>query len=87
MMLRRNFLTTSICAGLTLPAVPAFALTEDGARGLVTNLVDDINGVIASGKSENAMFRDFERIFARYSDTSYISAYAMGVDGLSLIHI
>ena len=81
MMLRRNFLTTSICAGLTLPAVPAFALTEAGARGLVTNLVDDINGVIASGKSENAMFRDFERIFARYSDTSYISAYAMGVDG------
>ena len=27
------------------------------------------------------MIRDFERIFARYSDTSYIAAYAMGVDG------
>jgi phospholipid transport system substrate-binding protein len=27
------------------------------------------------------MFREFERIFALYSDTSYISAYAMGNDG------
>jgi phospholipid transport system substrate-binding protein len=36
--------------------------------------------VIASGKSERAMYGDFERIFQRYSDTSYIAAYAMGVD-------
>jgi phospholipid transport system substrate-binding protein len=43
--------------------------------------VTDINNVIASGKSETAMYRDFERIFGRYSDTSYIAAYAMGVDG------
>ena len=27
------------------------------------------------------MYRDFERIFAKYGDTSYISAYAMGNDG------
>ncbi|MEP6064754.1 MAG: ABC transporter substrate-binding protein [Paracoccaceae bacterium] len=80
-MFRRQFLTTSFCAGLTLSAAPAFALTESRARSLVTDLVEDINGVIGSGKSEKAMFRDFERIFARYSDTSYISAYAMGVDG------
>ncbi|MEM6373908.1 MAG: ABC transporter substrate-binding protein, partial [Pseudomonadota bacterium] len=40
-------------------------------------------GVIDSGKSERAMIGDFERIFARYSDTSYIAAYAMGADGRS----
>lgn len=67
----------------TLAAVPnaSFALTESSAEALINRLVGDINNVIASGKSENAMIRDFEKIFARYSDTSYISAYAMGVDG------
>ena len=59
----------------------AAAITENGATQLVNALVGDINTVIASGKSESAMFRDFERIFARYSDTSYIAAYAMGADG------
>lgn len=81
MMFRRQFLTTSLFAGLSLSAAPAFALTEARARNIITDLIEDINGVIASGKSESSMFREFERIFARYSDTSYISAYAMGVDG------
>ena len=79
-MFRRQFLALT-GAAVALPAMPAFAITEAGAARLVNTLVADINNVIASGKSENAMFRDFERIFARYSDTSYISAYAMGVDG------
>lgn len=82
-MKRRVFVST-LSAGLaSLPLFPssAFALDEAGAEQLIDTLVVDINKVIASGKSENAMFREFERIFARYSDTSYISAYAMGVDG------
>ncbi len=79
-MFRRQFLALT-GAAVALPAMPVFAITEAGAERLVNTLVADINNVIASGKSENAMFRDFERIFARYSDTSYISAYAMGVDG------
>lgn len=68
----------------TLAAVTAptslLALTDAGAKTLIDSLVADINKVIASGKSENAMYRDFGKIFAKYSDTSYISAYAMGVD-------
>ncbi|MEL6451527.1 MAG: ABC transporter substrate-binding protein [Pseudomonadota bacterium] len=80
-MNRRHFLAMGGGAALILPAMPALALTEARAERLVNTLVADINGVIASGKGETAMFRDFERIFARYSDTSYISAYAMGVDG------
>ncbi|MEL6619343.1 MAG: ABC transporter substrate-binding protein [Pseudomonadota bacterium] len=77
---RRYFIAATSAATL-LPAFPALAITEGGATRLVDSLVGDINKVIASGKGENAMFRDFERIFARYSDTSYIAAYAMGVDG------
>ena len=77
-MKRRTFLA-AFSAALALPQ-SVFALNESRASKLVNALVDDINKVIASGKAEKSMFRDFERIFARYSDTSYISAYAMGVD-------
>jgi len=59
----------------------AHALDNASARRLVDSLVGEINQIIASGKSEKAMYRDFERMFARYSDTSYIAAYAMGNDG------
>ncbi len=58
----------------------AWALDKNSAERLINALVSDINRVIASGKSEGAMFREFERIFKKYSDTSYIAAYAMGVD-------
>ncbi|CUH88258.1 ABC transporter periplasmic binding protein MlaC [Phaeobacter sp. CECT 5382] len=79
MMHRRSFL-----AGLSTSAVLApgavWALNEASASTLINRLVTDINGVIASGKSENAMYREFERIFKNYSDTSYIAAYALGVD-------
>jgi phospholipid transport system substrate-binding protein len=78
-MQRRNFLALTGSFAV-LPAVPVWALTEARASSLVSALVDDINRVIASGKGETAMYSDFERIFARYSDTSYIAAYAMGVD-------
>ncbi|UWQ90729.1 ABC transporter substrate-binding protein [Aliisedimentitalea scapharcae] len=78
-MYRRTFL---MGLGATIASVPQklWALNEAGARTLIDTLVKDINKVIASGKSEPAMYREFERIFKRYSDTSYISAYAMGVD-------
>lgn len=79
-MHRRNFLTTLSALGVSVVAAPAFALNEDSASKLINNLVGDINSVIDSGKSETAMYGEFERIFQRYSDTSYIAAYAMGVD-------
>jgi phospholipid transport system substrate-binding protein len=80
---RRMFATGLGAAVLTGMAWPrtALALTEASAKALIDQLVGEINRVIASGKAETAMYGDFERIFARYSDTSYISAYAMGVDG------
>ena len=79
-MERRHFIALTGAAALA-PALPAAALTQAGATTLVNALIVDINRVISSNKSENAMIKDFERIFAKYSDTSYISAYAMGADG------
>jgi phospholipid transport system substrate-binding protein len=68
-------------AALALAPVPAQALTEAQARDLVQSLVDDINAVIASGKPEQAMYRDFERIFATYADVPTVALYTLGVDG------
>ncbi|MEL7165103.1 MAG: ABC transporter substrate-binding protein [Pseudomonadota bacterium] len=81
MKLSRRALLASTAAVLATAPLPALAFNENDANQLITALVGDINRVIDSGKSENAMLRDFERIFSRYSDTSYIAAYAMGVDG------
>lgn len=65
--------------GISIPGA-AMAMTRERAKSLVDALVADINAVIASGKSEQAMYVDFERIFARYADVPTIASYAMGVD-------
>ena len=44
------------------------AMTAVQAETLVTKVVSDINKVIASGKSDAAMIKDFEKIFETYSD-------------------
>jgi phospholipid transport system substrate-binding protein len=77
---RRGVMLSIGATALLAPSV-SFALSRSSAKDLIDKLVRDINRVIASGKSEEAMYKDFERIFARYSDTSYIAAYAMGADG------
>ncbi|TDE38972.1 MlaC/ttg2D family ABC transporter substrate-binding protein [Antarcticimicrobium sediminis] len=79
---RRHLIgTASAAAGLAMLPITASALNPTTARTMVDKLVAEINRVIDSGKSESAMYRDFERIFETYSDTSYIAAYALGVDG------
>lgn len=81
---RRTFVASSLAglAATTFP-LPALALTEAGARNLVNNVVSDINRVIASGKSEGAMLRDFEKIFVRYADVPIMARYALGADARS----
>ncbi|MEM0947536.1 MAG: ABC transporter substrate-binding protein [Pseudomonadota bacterium] len=61
-------------------AGPASALSDAQARALVQQVVDDINRVINSGKSERAMYTDFERIFRRYGDVGVIAASVLGPD-------
>lgn len=75
-----GFISAGIAA-FSIAPTEALALDNASAKKLVDALVGEINKIIASGKSENAMYADFKRIFAKYGDTSYISAYAMGNDG------
>ena len=79
---RRGFvLGAATAAGMG--AKPAFALNEQEAIALVDNVVADINRVIASGKSDAAILRDFETLFARYADVNIMAQYALGADGRS----
>ena len=82
-MTRRGALALVGGAALTLAPLPSLALTEARARSLVQALVNEINSVIASGKPEAAMYRDFERIFDRYADVPTVALYTLGVDGRS----
>ncbi|MFD0982374.1 MlaC/ttg2D family ABC transporter substrate-binding protein [Tropicimonas aquimaris] len=61
-----------------VPGAPALALSAGSAEQLVTAAVNDINKVIASGKSESSMYRDFEKIFLRYADVPTIARYSLG---------
>lgn len=78
---RRSVLASggALVAATVAPA-PLFALNEGEAQRLVEALVNDINKIIASGKSENAMIRDFERVFVRYADVAIMARYTLGVD-------
>ncbi len=76
---RRAVLAQATAAAAVLAmATPTYAVTTSQAQGMVDLLVRDVNAVIASGKSENAMLRDFEVIFDRYANVPYIAAYALG---------
>lgn len=78
----RRFVLSSAAAGLglSLAPLPALALSEASAVSLVGAMVADINKTIASGKSEAAMIRDFEKLFGKYADTAIMARYALGVD-------
>jgi phospholipid transport system substrate-binding protein len=76
---RRGFTSMALVASaaLGLPSVAA-ALTVEDARGLIDKAVADVNRIIGSGKSESAMFGDFERVFVKYADVPVIARSALG---------
>lgn len=76
---RRSMLAVAAGA-LTTAALPARALTDASATALVNAVVGDINRTINSGRSQNAMFAEFEKIFRRYGDVPIISRSALGPD-------
>lgn len=79
---RRTLLSTAAAAAmLAMLPVGAFALTTDQAKALIGKLVDQINAVISSGKSEAAMIKDFEGIFSRNADVNFIALSALGPAG------
>ncbi|MBI1170330.1 ABC transporter substrate-binding protein [bacterium] len=59
-------------------ALPVRALTVEQSRDLINRAIGEVNATINSGKSENAMFGDFERIFATYADVPTIARSALG---------
>lgn len=54
------------------------AMTLDQARSLIDRAIGDVNAIIASGKSESAMFPDFERVFRTYADVPAIARSSLG---------
>lgn len=65
-------------AGVLTFASSALALTTARATSLVNSAVTEINAIIASGKSQAAMNRDFERVLARYGDVPTMARSALG---------
>lgn len=79
--LSRRAVSAGLLAGLLATmAAPATALNDVQARALIDRVVADINRVINSGKSESAMYDDFERIFTRYADVPTIARSTLGPD-------
>lgn len=81
----RRAVLEGLGAGLALGmmSAPARALTDASAKRLIGQVVSEINRVISSGKSEKAMYRDFERILGRYADMNTIAQSTLGPDGRS----
>ena len=80
-ILSRRAFGAGLAAGLTLAALPraALALTVEQARGLIDKAVADVNRIISSGKSQGAMYPEFEKLFVRYADVATIARSALGV--------
>ncbi|MGX9351913.1 MlaC/ttg2D family ABC transporter substrate-binding protein [Shimia sp. W99] len=78
---RRTFVTC-LSATALVGAAPgaALALNDAQAKALIDKVVADINRVINSGKSLNAMIKEFERIFVKYGDVPIIARSALGAD-------
>jgi phospholipid transport system substrate-binding protein len=77
-MNRRSLLSAGAAAALVALGRPAFALDTAQARRLIDAVVADINRVINSGRSESAMYADFERLFVRYADVPTIARSTLG---------
>ncbi len=77
---RRAF-GAGLLGGAALVAMPrsALALDVNSARALIDKAIAEVNRVISSGKSETAMYADFENVFARYADVPVIARSALGI--------
>ncbi|MBL4751054.1 MAG: ABC transporter substrate-binding protein [Amylibacter sp.] len=76
---RRVFLgglTTSVA--LTTFSTAGFALTKQEAEILIGKLSSDIFKVINSGKSGNAMYRDFDGVMGKYAAINAIARTVLG---------
>lgn len=78
---RRRFMATATVTGMAVAApLPAFAVSREAASALVTQLVAEVNAVIASGAGEATILAQFEVLFRRYADVPTIAGYVLGVE-------
>jgi phospholipid transport system substrate-binding protein len=75
---RRGLLVGAAAAVGVAVAPPGWALDVGSARALIDAAVGDVNAIINSGKSEQAMFGDFEKVFVKYADVPTIARSALG---------
>lgn len=75
---RRAFVGATVAAAAAFGVVPAHALTVGDARALIGTVVDDVNTIINSGKSEAQMYPAFEKLFVQYADVPAIARAALG---------
>ncbi|WP_460272693.1 MlaC/ttg2D family ABC transporter substrate-binding protein [Celeribacter sp. ULVN23_4] len=75
--LTRRTVLTALGTALVLPQA-ALAFSSAQAEALIDKAVADINGIINSGKSEAAMYADFEKVLVRYADMPNIARSVLG---------
>jgi len=76
---RRIFLggmTTTVA--LATFSTSGFALSKQEAETLIGHLSDDIFNVINSGKTGNALYRDFDRVLGKYAAINAIARTVLG---------
>lgn len=78
--LARRHLLAGMAAAAALPMLPlrALALTQGQASSLIQQVMQDVQGIINSGASEQQMIARFEDLFARYADVDIIARSALG---------
>lgn len=78
---RRLFVGAGLAAAAAFGAMPAIAFSNDEAQALISKVVGDINGIIASGGSDAKIIKGFEALFAQYADVPTIATSALGPAG------
>ena len=73
----RRVLLIGLAAAATVGG-PAAAMTQDQARDLVVRVMADLSAIIDSGRSEAALFSEFEALFERYGDVPVIAQSVLG---------
>ncbi len=78
----RRMVMGGMLAGGAMVTLPGMSFAQggaDAARAAVEQAVAAVNRIIASGQSEQAMYGDFERVFAQYADVPTIARSTLGV--------
>lgn len=74
---RRSLLILGGAAALSVP-LGAHAMSTADAEALILKVTQEVQRIINSGKSENVIIQDFERMFERYTNVRAIAATVLG---------